>query len=134
MSVVYCNDIMHEVDIEFWETANGCKIHDGQDITEILSTPHDIWDGDVTDYALCKGYEGKYTATVIAAHGVRWLNVRTWKARGRPGGGNPYPYVRFVWSDHEALEEWYVNRVGIPMGLDEQGAKEELAYILENSK
>ena len=118
MSVVYCNDIMHETNIEFWEIANGRKIHDGQDITEILSTPHDIWDGEETDYALCKGYEGKYTATVIYARG--------------PGGGNPF--VKFVWSDQNALEEWYLERVGIPMGLDEQGAKRELAYLLENSK
>lgn len=116
--VVYCNDLMHEIDIAFWEDAHGRRIEDGDDITEILSTPHDIWGGDVVDYALCGGYEGKYGATVVRAHG--------------PGGGNPY--VRFEWCDMDTLREWYVKRVGAPIGMDRETSLLELEYVLSHSR
>lgn len=114
--VVYCNDVYDYTNFDWWFQL-GNKLVDGMDVTDILATPHTIY-GDEHDYSLCGGYEGKYKATVIRAVGI--------------GGDNPY--VRFEWCDMDTLRDWYVKRVGGPMGLDEDGSVKELDYILKYSK
>jgi hypothetical protein len=114
--VVYCNDVYDYTNFDWWFKA-GNKLVDGMDVTDILATPHTVYD-DHHGYSLCGGYEGKYTAHVIQAQGI--------------GGGNPY--IRFLWNSIDDLKEWYVDRVGGPMGLNREDSIEELDYILGISK
>lgn len=114
--VVYCNDVYDYTNFDWWLN-EGNQLVDGMDVTDILATPHTIYD-DEHNYSLCGGYEGKYTAHVLQAAG--------------PGGGNPF--IRFVWNSADDLAAWYVERVGIPMGLNREDSLKELDYILGISK
>jgi hypothetical protein len=76
------------------------ELSDGEDVTELLSTPHKTYLGP-EPYALCKGYEGQFFATVLQGKGS--------------GGGNPF--VEFLWYDYSRMVHWLTNRVLRPAGM-----------------